>query len=1074
MPSTRTLKLGRRLSLGAVVAIGACLAVMGACGNAANNPDVLGNNPGSDSSVGTGTCSIGKEGCACSTPGQSVSCGDIIENYGSYVTCQEGTTTCENGSWGACKGNTIVQRSTRGTTLSKSSPDGFSPLGQTLVCPNPCDPNTCTQTTDGSGDVPDGAPVLITDAGVSLVPTTTTGGGGNGDGGACSGLQCQVDWSCATNSRTTLTGTVYDPVMQNPLYNAYVYIPVDPNPADLPAFSSGASCDSCAGVSLNAVAVAITDVNGHFTLTNVPTTAKAPNSPIPLVVQMGKWRRVQMLTTVADCKSTAVPVASSRLPRNMFDGYNNHADIPRMALASGSADPFECMMLKMGIDPAEFQVPGSGSRRIDFYQANGLQYQGGIAPAYSQLVGATSAMTPYDVVLLPCEGKEDDGNNNYADYVAAYTLAGGRVFTTHYGYTWLSTPTNGTAHATNPVTGNPNIFYPVATWNLSHASYNSAGGQIDTNFPKGATFETWMDQLPAPNVGAVTTGDFTIDSPRYDVTSVNTAYATEWIHHDASPHETYHFTFNTPLGAGVGDAGADGGAAVCGRVVYSDFHVSTADIIGGNGSCTSNSQCGYGSTCSGSSGTVGTCTTQSCDPDQSTSSTCGDSAFTCTGGTAGTCGCYRNSDCSSMGAGTCSGGSLGSCSATTCGVGSDCSTGTCNGATLGKCGCYQNSDCSSMGAGTCSGGTIGQCVMNGTCSHGYQCASGNCSGGVCKNEPTCTSSGGCGSKEKCSGLTAGTCTTATCGTNGNCSAGNGVCNGGSSGYCACGTSNDCNNWWESCNGVTAGICTGATCYANADCSSGSGVCSGTTSQGTCGAQNCTTTSQCNSTGYSGHEQCIGGTCKGCLTSNDCPGPTSQCVGGAPANTCTGNNTQFPSACSQGPLNAQESALEFMLLDLTACVSPDNAPPPGPPTPVISYNPATFTVNFASSCPSGTHVRWTELDWQATVPSTASIVFQGQTANPAADGGAPNYSSAQTVQIADATTTTPGLPAGWNAALIDVSPVDAGAGGAFNTASPAVQSQNDLLLTITLNPTTDKTQAPTLIQWQVKSDCPPSE
>jgi hypothetical protein len=143
--------------------------------------------------------------------------------------------------------------------------------------------------------------------------------------------------------------------------------------------------------------------------------------------------------------------------------------------------------------------------------------------------------------------------------------------------------------------------------------------------------------------------------------------------------------------------------------------------------------------------------------------------------------------------------------------------------------------------------------------------------------------------------------------------------------------------------------------------------------------------------------------------------------------------------------------------------------------VVVYNSASFTLDFTSSCsPGSTHARWTELDWQADVPATASIVFSGQTVDPPSDGGPPNFTGAQIVQIADATANTPGLPTGWNAALIDVSPVDAGAGGAFNNASPAVFSKADFQLTITLNPTTDKSQTPTLIAWQVKSDCPPSE
>jgi len=48
------------------------------------------------------------------------------------------------------------------------------------------------------------------------------------------------------------------------------------------------------------------------------------------------------------------------------------------------------------------------------------------------------------------------------------------------------------------------------------------------------------------------------------------------------------------------------------------------------------------------------------------------------------------------------------------------------------------------------------------------------------------------------------------------------------------------------------------------------------------------------------------------------------------------------------------------------------------------------------------------------------------------------------------------------------------GGPFNTANPVVTSKGDLRLTITLNPTTDQKAPPTLIQWQVKTDCPPTE
>ncbi len=65
------------------------------------------------------------------------------------------------------------------------------------------------------------------------------------------------------------------------------------------------------------------------------------------------------------------------------------------------------------------------------------------------------------------------------------------------------------------------------------------------------------------------------------------------------------------------------------------------------------------------------------------------------------------------------------------------------------------------------------------------------------------------------------------------------------------------------------------------------------------------------------------------------------------------------------------------------------------------------------------------------------------------------------------TTTTALP-NFDVAYIDLS--DKGGGGAFDTANPVVPSQQDLVLTITLNPTSDQESTPSLAAWKVRYDC----
>jgi hypothetical protein len=378
------------------------------------------------------------------------------------------------------------------------------------------------------------------------------GGGGAGsmmalDGGRCENLQCQV-MLCPPGVDTTLTGTVWDPGGNVPLYNATVYVPNKP----LDAFTAGPSCGPCSsGVSGQPVAIALTGADGKFTLNGVPTGSK-----IPLVVQIGKWRRKTELT-VLPCTTTNITDKNlTRLPRNKGEG-----DLPQMAVSSGDADHFECLLRKIGISDSEY-TPPTGNGRVHFYVQNGLDMAG--APAGSTLWTTASTLLNYDVVILPCEGGANNKPAQAVQNVVSYANQGGRVFATHYSYVW-----------TRP--GWPN----AAGWQPGLADlYNTTFNvTVDQGFPKGQAFAQWL-----LNVNASTTlGTLGIQESRHDVTSVQPG-STRWLYGDvpaANPMASIqHLTFNTPfLDAGFNP---DGGAKPqCGRVVFSDFHVTAGATDGG-------------------------------------------------------------------------------------------------------------------------------------------------------------------------------------------------------------------------------------------------------------------------------------------------------------------------------------------------------------------------------------------------------------------------------------------------------------------------------------------------------------
>jgi hypothetical protein len=438
-----------------------------------------------------------------------------------------------------------------------------------------CGGKPCSTSADcPSGDICGPAKVCVPDNG------QTDGGpdggkkdGGNdagsdGGGGTCVGLQCQ-QVTCPAGSPTRITGSVYDPSGQVALYNAIVYVP---NTA-LKPLPTGLTCDQCGSlITGNPVAITLTHPDGKFELDDVPV-----GQNIPLVIQVGKWRRQFIIPfNVQGCTTQPITDASLlHLPRNKGEG-----DIPQMAIATGNADPFECLLLKMGISTSEMTSPQGNGRVHFFHDATGGGGRGGLFndagyDDVTALIGSQATLDKYDVVLLPCIGSEKFGNNpgatqqGWTKNLIDYTSDGGRLFTTHYGYVWM-------AYAQQP-------FPSTATWTpdpgQTHNPPNPFTVTVNQQFTKGDAFAQWLW-----DAGASTTyGQLNVAESRDDVSGPVAGPAgntTAWLTGDAGAggYSVQHLTFNTPYNVPPlpdGDAGTQ-----CGRVVFSDFHVTASALIG--------------------------------------------------------------------------------------------------------------------------------------------------------------------------------------------------------------------------------------------------------------------------------------------------------------------------------------------------------------------------------------------------------------------------------------------------------------------------------------------------------------
>jgi hypothetical protein len=393
--------------------------------------------------------------------------------------------------------------------------------------------------------------------------------------------QC-VDTSCGSGGATSISGTIYDPAGNNPLYGVVAYVPsVPPSPITL-----GAQCLACNQLYTGMpIAFAVSDPAGHFTIKGVPDGAN-----IPLVIQVGKWRMQYTIPNVTKCtdnNATTLIGNKLRLPNNHMVG-----DIPAIGISTGGADSLECLLHRIGVDESEYGPGAGGAGRIHIFYGDGGSNTMTPGPnAWDAFWDKEADLKVYDIVLLTCEGHETSSDGHDGDALtpaqlqSLYSYAqndGGRVFASHFHYAWFNTGPFGMAN--------------LATWTPGTNDIGDINANILTTlpngqaFPRGVAMDQWLMNVGALGVNGAPAGELHIVQARHnaDVSAANTP-SVPWIIADPQTARsngmrnagaTEYFSADTPIAAPAIEQ--------CGRVVYSDLHVGAAS--GDYGGYTMNGQ----------------------------------------------------------------------------------------------------------------------------------------------------------------------------------------------------------------------------------------------------------------------------------------------------------------------------------------------------------------------------------------------------------------------------------------------------------------------------------------------------
>jgi len=296
----------------------------------------------------------------------------------------------------------------------------------------------------------------------------------------------------------------------------------------------------------------LTDEAGAFTLEGVPE-----GDNVPLVIQVGKWRREVTIPHVAPCTTTVLDDPElTRLPKNQSEGH-----LPKIAMVTGHSDALECLLRKLGIDDAEFTLDGGTGRVNMFYgcaSKSGVfgankftaELGGGAFPnAVTSLYADPAKLGSYDMLVLSCEGHgcDDQKTPENGATLKGYADAGGRILFDHMHFRWFVKAIEAWEQIGEFDTGDD--FPPDTAFT------------VDTGFPKGAAFSQWL-----VNVGASkTAGQLVIAKAQKSAKVANAPLAQPWVEGTGA---IQYMSVNTPVEMAATPENQ------CGRFIHTDLHVA--------------------------------------------------------------------------------------------------------------------------------------------------------------------------------------------------------------------------------------------------------------------------------------------------------------------------------------------------------------------------------------------------------------------------------------------------------------------------------------------------------------------